>query len=186
MKNKWIELITFLLMAATVTAGFLSTTDASLFPPEWRPYLPIVIGGIILLKQLAYGVLDLLDDGKLNKSYKPPTTLLKVLLILLLPACLCQCASVQSTDAELRHAQAAIDTAQFAHSLAVIVYGPKLADPKTSLREKLLAEQVIEESRKRLAMEKARLVDIQVRRAAAAVAAPTSGEAGPPAKLQGG
>ena len=84
MKNKYIELVTFLLMAATVVAGFLTTTDAALFPAEWRPYLPMVIGGIILLKQLAYGALDLLDDGKLNKSYKTPTTFLKVLALLLL------------------------------------------------------------------------------------------------------
>lgn len=77
MKNKWIEIITFILMLATILAGVLTMTDAALLPPEWRPWLPLVIGGIIMVKQLAYGVLDWLDDGLLNKSYKQPTTLLK-------------------------------------------------------------------------------------------------------------
>lgn len=93
MKNKWIELATFLLMAATVIAGFLTTTDVNMLPPEWRPYLPLVIGGIIMLKQLAYGVLDYLDDGLFNKSYKTPTSMLRALL--LLPLCLfCSCQSM--------------------------------------------------------------------------------------------
>ena len=89
----------------------------------------------------------------------------------------------QSTDAEIRRAQGAIEAAQFTHSLAVVVYGPRLADPKTSPAEKLVATQIIEDSRKRLATEEARLADIQARRAAAAVAAQTSGEVGPPANL---
>lgn len=180
MKNKYIEIATFLLMAATVTAGFLTTTDVALFPAEWRPYLPMVIGGIILLKQMAYGVLDLLDDGKLNKSYKTPTTLLKVLALLLLPLCLCQCVNNQSTDRELANAQAAIEAAEFTHSMAVIVYGPRLASEKTSLSEKMAANHVIEASRKRLAEETARLADIQTRRAAA-VAAKSAGADSPPA-----
>lgn len=184
MKNKWIEIFAALLMAATVIAGFLTTTDVALIPEEYRKYLPMIIGGIIVLKQLAYGALDYLDDGLLNKSYKTPSTLLKVLLCLLLPVfLLSSCANNQSTDAEIRRAQGAIEAAQFTHSLAVVVYGPRLADPKTSPAEKLVATQIIEDSRKRLATEEARLADIQARRAAAAVAAQTSGEVGPPATL---
>jgi hypothetical protein len=94
MKNKYIEIATFLLMTATVVFGFLSTVDAALFPPEWRPYLPLVIGTIIALKQLAYGFLDWLDDGEFNKSYKAPTTLLKALGLLLCLSCLCSCQSL--------------------------------------------------------------------------------------------
>jgi hypothetical protein len=107
---------------------------------------------------------------------------------LILAACaamsfLTNCASETSTDKELSQAKAAIEAAQFTHSLAVVVYGPRLADPKTSPAEKLVATQIIEDSRKRLATEEARLADIQARRAAAAVAAQTSGEVGPPATL---
>lgn len=181
MKNKYIEIATALLMAATVVAGFLTTTDQSLFPAEWRPYLPMVIGGIILVKQLAYGVLDLLDDGKLNKSYKTPTTLLKVLALLLLPLCLCQCVTEQSTDAELRRAQGIVDAARFSYELAEVVYRPRLESPNWSPAEKAVAEKIITEARKRLEAEQARLVDIQRARAAAAVAVSSPGGDGPPA-----
>jgi len=184
MKNKYIEIFAALLMAATVIAGFLTTTDVALIPEEYRKYLPMIIGGIIVLKQLAYGALDYLDDGLLNKSYRSPTTLLKVLLCVLLPAfLLSSCATDQSTDREIANAKAAIEAAEFTHFLAVIVYGPKLADPKTPAAQKLVVESIIEQSRKRLADEKARLADIQTRRAAAAVAAKSSGEGGPTATL---
>lgn len=181
MKNKYIEIATFLLMAATVTAGFLTTVDASLFPAEWRPYLPLAIGGIIILKQLAYGVLDLLDDGKLNKSYKAPTTLLKALVWLLLPLWLCQCVTEQSTNAELRRAQAVVEEAAFGYELAELIYRPRLQSSKWSPAEKAVAEAILDKARKRLADERARLVDIQMRRAAAAVVVQSSGEDGPPA-----
>lgn len=180
MKNKYIEITTALLMAATVIAGFLTTTDQSLFPAEWRPYLPMVIGGIILVKQLAYGALDLLDDGKLNKSYKPPTTLLKVLALLLLPLCLCQCVTSESTDAELRRAQGIVEAARFSYELAEVVYRPRLESPNFTPAEKALAEKIITEARERLAAEQARLVDIQ-RARAAAVAVSSPGGDGPPA-----
>lgn len=183
MKNKWIELATFLLMTATVIAGFLTTTDVNLLPPEWRPYLPLAIGGIIILKQLAYGALDLLDDGLLNKSYKTPTTLLRVMAVLCFPFWLLCCAGPNSTDKELSRAVQAVEVAQFTHSLAVVVYGPRLADPKTSLAEKLVAEKIIEEARKRLADEKSRLAEIQARRAAAALPLPEGGALTPATPL---
>ena len=185
MKNRYIELITFLLMAATVTAGFLTTSDAALFPAEWRPYLPLVIGGIILLKQLAYGALDLLDDGILNKSYKHPTTLLKVLAVLLLPLTLLCCTSAgeQSTDAELRSAQRSLNNQELVYETALLVYGPRIANPQWSPEQRAAAALTITHARERLTAERARLADIQTRRAAAAVAAQTSGEVGPPATL---
>ena len=157
MKNKWIELTTFLLMAATVTAGFLTTTDSNLLPPEWRPYLP-----------LAYGVLDYLDDGLMNKSYKTPTTFLKVLALLLLPLTLvcCTSAGVHSTDAELIRAQQSLNNQELIYETALLVYGPRIASPKWSAEERAAAALAIAKSRERLAAERARLADIQARRAA--------------------
>ena len=168
MKNKYIEIATFLLMAATVTAGFLTTTDSNLLPPEWRPYLPLAIAGIILLKQLAYGVLDYLDDGLMNKSYKTPTTFLKVLALLLLPLTLvcCTSAGVHSTDAELIRAQQSLNNQELIYETALLVYGPRIASPKWSAEERAAAALAIAKSRERLAAERARLADIQARRAA--------------------
>ena len=185
MKNKWIELITFLLMAATVTAGFLTTTDVSLIPVEYRPYVPLAIGGIIVLKQIAYGVLDFLDDGIMNKSYKVPTTLLKVLALLLLPLTLLCCTSAgeHSTDAELRSAQRSLNNQELIYETALLVYGPRIANPQWSPEQRAAAALTITQARERLTAERARLADIQKRRAAAAVAASTSGEVGPPATL---
>lgn len=179
MKNKYIEIATFLLMAATVTAGFLTTTDVSLFPAEWRPYLPLVIGGIILLKQLAYGVLDYLDDGLMNKSYKTPTTLLKVLL----PAMLlmsCTSAGEHSTDAELAAAQRSLNNQELIYETAMIVYGPRIANPKWSSEERAAAALAITKARERLTAERWRLEDIQTRRAASVAVKPL-GEGSPPA-----
>lgn len=167
MKNKWIELATFLLMTATVIAGFLTTTDVNLLPPEWLPYLPLAIGGITILKQLAYGALDLLDDGVLNKSYKTPTTLLRVMAVLCFPFWLLCCAGPNSTDKELARAVQSVEVAQFSFELAQVVYGARLTDPTTSPAERLVAQKIIEEARKRLADEKSRLEAIQARRAAA-------------------
>lgn len=169
MKNKWIELTTLLLMAATVTAGFLTTTDVSLLPIEWRPYLPLAIGGIIVLKQIAYGVLDFLDDGVMNKSYKTPTTLIKVMLCLLLPAfLLASCATEQSTDRELTWAKAGVEAAQLTVDLASISYQARLANPQTSAAERIAAARILEEAQARLSKERKRLEDLQARRAAAA------------------
>ena len=82
---------------------------------------------------------------------------------------LTNCATDKSTDQELQRAQAAIEAAEFTYSLAVVVYGPRLTSPGASAAEKLVAEKIIEEARKRLASEKARLADIQARRSAAAL-----------------
>ena len=184
MKNKWIELTTFLLMAATVTAGFLTTTDSNLLPPEWRPYLPFAIAGIILLKQLAYGVLDYLDDGLMNKSYKTPTTFLKVLALLLLPLTLvcCTSAGVHSTDAELVAAQRSLNNQELIYETALLVYGPRIASPKWGAEERAAAALAITKSRERLAAERARLADIQARRAASVAVLPLR-EGTPPATL---
>lgn len=179
MKNKYIEIATFLLMAATVTAGFLTTTDVSLFPAEWRPYLPLAIGGIILLKQLAYGVLDYLDDGLMNKSYKTPTTLLKVLL----PAMLlisCTSAGEHSTDAELAAAQRSLNNQELIYETALLIYGPRIANPKWTPEERAAAALAITKARERLTAERWRLEDIQTRRAASVAVKPL-GEGSPPA-----
>jgi hypothetical protein len=154
-------------MAATVVAGFLTTTNAMLFPAEWRPYLPFAIAGIIMVKQLAYGVLDLLDDGKLNKSYKTPTTLLKVLLpVMLLSACV----SDTSTDKELGYAKTSLEAAALAYDLAALSYTARATDPKVSPYEKLLAERAFKAAADRLAEERAKVQAILDRRRAEAAA----------------
>lgn len=104
----------------------------------------------------------------------------RVLAFFALPLLLMSCATEQSTDAELRRAQAAIEAAEFSHELAKVVYAPRLASSKWTPEEKALAQAIIDRSRERLAAERARLVDIQARRAAAVAA---SGDAGPPASL---
>jgi hypothetical protein len=184
MKNKYIEIATFLLMAATVTAGFLTTTDSNLLPPDWRPYLPFAIAGIILLKQLAYGVLDYLDDGIMNKSYKTPTTFLKALALLLLPLTLVCCTSAgeQSTDAELIRAQQSLNNQELIYETALIVYGPRIASPKWTPEERAAAALAIAKSRERLTAERLRLADIQARRAASVAVLPLR-EGTPPATL---
>jgi len=114
------------------------------------------------------------DPGGKVPPYKLP--------LLLLPLFLCQCVSDQSTDAELRRAQGIVDAARFSYELAEVVYRPRLESPNWSPAEKAVAEAIITKSRERLEAEQARLVDIQ-RARAAAVAAQTSGEVGPPANL---
>lgn len=158
---------TFVGAALAVLTVIASHTEGGASLTDWKTYL---IPALLAL----FGYLA--KDAGVTGS-------VKALAWLLLPLFLCQCVNSQSTDAEIRRAQGAIEAAQFTHSLAVVVYGPRLADPKTSPAEKLVATQIIEDSRKRLATEEARLADIQARRAAAAVAAQTSGEVGPPATL---
>lgn len=108
---------------------------------------------------------------------KPP-----YVTLLLLTCLLCQCATERSTDAEIRQAQAAVEAATVAYDLAVLIYEPRLTTGTWSPAEKLVAQKILETSRKRLAEEKARLADIQARREAAKlVAALPSGDGTPPA-----
>lgn len=182
MKNRWIELVTFLLMAATVIAGFLTTTDTTLLPAGWRPYLPLVIGGIILLKQLAYGILDFMDDGQLNKSYKAPTSLLRVLALMLLPMLLMSsCTTGTSGDPEMERAEAAVTIARSIVLAGELANTVLVSDPKSTPVQRMAAEAALNEARERLKTAEKRLADLQAKRAAAAVAALPSGGGEPPA-----
>jgi len=111
-----------------------------------------------------------------RKGGQPP-----YLPLLLLTCLLCQCASKDSTDAEIQRAQSALQAATVAYDLAVLIYEPRLTTGTWSPAEKLVAQRIMETSRKRLADEQAKLADILARRAAAAVAAQPVGDGGPPA-----
>lgn len=178
MKNKYIEITTFLLMAATVVAGFLTTTDVALIPEEYRKYLPIAIGGIIVLKQLLYGALDLMDDGQLNKSYQTPpiSKIFPALALLLLPLCLCQCVNQDSTDRELALAKAGLEAARLTYDLAAISYSARAIDPEVNPVEKIAAKRAFEAAQTRLDEASANVQAIIDRRRSAALALPT----GPP------
>lgn len=167
MRNNWIEIPTIILMVATVVAGFLTAVDPTLVPPTIRPHLPTCVAAIIAIRQTSYMVLDYMDDGVLNKSYKPPTTLLKVLAIILLPIGLCQCVNNGSTDAELSRAETAVAFAQTGVDLAEVAYVARLADPKTTAIEKAAASLALKTARERLAAESAKLQAIRQQRAKA-------------------
>jgi hypothetical protein len=83
MKNRTIEILSLVLVLATLLSGVLSLPELHVLPAEWLKYMPFLLGFIIAIKQFAYVVLDYLDDGLLNKSYKPPTFLPVLLLGLL-------------------------------------------------------------------------------------------------------
>lgn len=95
-----------------------------------------------------------------------------------LPAC--TSAGENSTDAELSQAQRSLNNQELVYETALIVYGPRIANPKWTPEERAAAALIITNARKRLEAERARLVDIQARRAAA-VAAKSAGADSPPA-----
>lgn len=162
MKNWRTTLIGAALAVLTVIA---SHTEGGASLTEWKTYM---IPALLAL----FGYLA--KDAGVTGG-------LKALALLLLPLCLCQCATEQSTDAELRRAQGIVEAARFSYELAEVVYRPRLESPNWSPAEKAVAEKIITKTRERLEAEQARLVDIQRAREAAAVAARTSGEGGPPA-----
>lgn len=106
----------------------------------------------------------LLPDPKSGGGGKPPGVAL--LLCLLLPMMLIGCATDASTDRELTWAKAGVEAAQLTLDVATISYQSRLADPRTTAAEKLLAQTIFKEARQRLETEKARLAEIQARRKA--------------------
>lgn len=72
MKNKAIEIIAFILGLLTTVAGILTLPQVALLPKEWQPYIALGLALVIVGKNGAYVVMDFLDDGLLNQSYKLP------------------------------------------------------------------------------------------------------------------
>lgn len=95
MKNRFLETLSFILLGLTSLAGILTLPQAALLPEKWQPYL-VVAGGLVLWgKNGIYLVLDFMDDGKLNKSFKLPG---QVGMLLIAGLCL-MCVPSCSTDA---------------------------------------------------------------------------------------
>ncbi len=93
MKNKAIEIIAFILGLLTTVAGILTLPQVALLPKEWQPIIGLCLALVIVGKNGAYLVMDFLDDGVLNQSYKLPKGL-TVWLLCGLALMLTSCAGV--------------------------------------------------------------------------------------------
>jgi len=100
----------------------------------------------------------------------------KALALLLLPLCLCQCVTQDSTDRELAYAKAGLEGASLTYDLARLSYSARAVDPSVSPAEKLIAQRAFETAQRRLEEASARVQAIIDRRRAEALALPT----GPP------
>jgi len=116
--------------------------------------------------------------GYLAKDTQRP---LQVLALLLLPLCLCQCVTKDSTDKELAYAQMGLEAATLTYDLAALSYAARAADPSVSPAEKLVAERALKAAADRLKEERAKVQAIIDRRRAEAIALPlaTAPGAGP-------
>lgn len=72
MKNRIIELIAFMLGLLTTVAGILTLPQVAMLPKEWQPFIGLSLALVIVGKNGFYVVMDFLDDGQLNQSYKLP------------------------------------------------------------------------------------------------------------------
>lgn len=72
MKSKIIEVIAFVLGLLTTVAGALTFPQVALLPQKYQPYIAFALAVVIVGKNGAYIVMDFLDDGLLNQSYKLP------------------------------------------------------------------------------------------------------------------
>jgi hypothetical protein len=70
MKNRFIELLAFAFGLLTTVAGFLTLPQIALLPESLQPYIGLALALVIVGKNGAYVILDFVDDGKLNKSYR--------------------------------------------------------------------------------------------------------------------
>ena len=79
----WLSLI---IKVASAVAGLSALPQLALLPPEWMGYATAAFAIASVLKDICNRIGDLLDDGKLNQSFK-------VLALFLLPLfCLSSCA----------------------------------------------------------------------------------------------
>lgn len=90
MKNRFVEMLAFILGLLTTVAGVLTLPQVALLPESLQPYVGLSLALIIVGKNGSYVVLDFLDNGKMDKSYRlPPGGLMMFLglCLLTLPSC---------------------------------------------------------------------------------------------------
>lgn len=90
MKNRTIEILAFLFGLLTTVAGVLTLPQIALLPESFQPYIGLSLALVIVGKNGFYVVLDFMDDGKLNKSWKhggAALLLLAGVCLLTLPSC---------------------------------------------------------------------------------------------------
>lgn len=162
MKNWRTTLIGAALAVLTVIA---SHTEQGASLTDWKTYL---IPALLAL----FGYLA--KDAGVTGS-------VKALALLLLPLCLCQCVTQDSTDRELAYAKAGLEAASLTYDLAALTYAARAADPSVSAAEKLVAKRAFEAAQTRLDEASARVQAIIDRRRAEAIALPlaTAPGAGP-------
>jgi hypothetical protein len=90
MKNRVIETLAFLFGLLTTVAGVLTLPQVALLPESLQPYIGLCLALTIVGKNGAYVVLDWVDDGKLNKSYRHGVKLMVLAGLLI---CLASCAT---------------------------------------------------------------------------------------------
>lgn len=76
MKNRTVETIAFIFGLLTALTGFLTLPQVALLPESFQPYVGFALAMVIVGKNGAYVVLDFLDNGKLDKSWKHGATIL--------------------------------------------------------------------------------------------------------------
>lgn len=81
MKKTLLLWLAFLVKIASLITGLAAIPQLHLLPAEWMAYATIAFAAASILKDTANRIGDLLDDGKLNGSFK---TLVVFLLPLLL------------------------------------------------------------------------------------------------------
>ena len=79
MKTKLLLWLALVVKIASAVAGLAAFPELHLLPPKYMAYAVLAFGAASILKDTANRIGDLLDDGKLNGSFK-------MLLVWLLPA----------------------------------------------------------------------------------------------------
>jgi hypothetical protein len=63
----WLALV---IKAASAVTGLATLPQVDMLPPKWAGYAAIAFAGASVLKDICNRIGDLLDDGKLNQSFK--------------------------------------------------------------------------------------------------------------------
>mgnify|MGYP000393808776 FL=1 len=86
MKTKILLWLSLIVKAVSVITGLSALPQLALLPPEWMAYAGFAFAAASVIKDVCNRIGDLLDDGKLNQSFK-------ALALFLLPLfCLTSCA----------------------------------------------------------------------------------------------
>lgn len=87
MKTKLLLWLALVVKFTSLVTGLAAVPQLHLLPAEWMGYATLAFAGASILKDSANRIGDLLDDGKINQSFK-------TLAVLLLPlVCLSSCAN---------------------------------------------------------------------------------------------